>query len=159
MMTRWLALVALLAGCATDGRGLMPGQSTEADVLAAMGAPKERRTGTTAGETVLWFPRLPHGRASYAARIGADGRLIGVEQRLTRENLNRLKPDMSQESDVRDLLGPPYAVEVFSRQERRVWTYPTQGLEAQLIIVQFSADGFLREAYMIDDPDLLSLGE
>jgi hypothetical protein len=40
-----------------------------------------------------------------------------------------------------------------------VWTYPTQGIEAQLIIVQFSADGFLREAYMIDDPDLLSLGE
>jgi hypothetical protein len=158
-VTRWLTLLVLLAGCASDGRGLVPGQSTEADVLAAMGTPKERRTGTTAGETVLWFPSLPHGRASYAARIGAEGKLIAVEQRLSRENLNRLKPGVSQENDVRDLLGPPYAVDVFPRQERRAWSYPTQGIEPQLIIVQFSADGLVREAYMIDDPDFLSLGE
>jgi outer membrane protein assembly factor BamE (lipoprotein component of BamABCDE complex) len=102
---------------------------------------------------------LPHGRASYAARIGADGRLISVEQRLTRENLNRLEPGVSQESDVRDLLGPPSAVETFPRLQRRVWSYQTQGIEPQLIIVQFSADGFVREAYMIDDPDFVSPGE
>ena len=152
-MRHWPLVLLLLAGCAGyDGRGLMPGQSTEAEVEKLMGPSKDKRAGPD-GETVLWFPRLPAGRVSYAARISTDGRLIAVEQRLTGENVARLVPGTSRESDVRDLLGPPYRVDPFPRMQRDAWTYQAQGIQPQLIVVQFSQDHILREAYMIDDPE------
>jgi len=148
-----LALVLLSSGCASgyDGSSLTPGQSSAAEVEKAMGKVADRRPGPD-GSTVLWFPRLPYGRVSYAARIGKDDKLIAVEQRLTRENLDQLKPGVSREDDVRDLLGPPQRVDPFPRLERDVWTYQAQGIEPQLMVVQFSKDGVLREAYMFNDP-------
>ena len=84
-------LLLLLAGCASyEGRGLVPGVSTAADVEALMGAPAEVRKGVD-GETVFWYPRLPYGRVSYAARIAPDGKLMNIEQRLTEDNLGRLE--------------------------------------------------------------------
>ncbi len=38
-----LALAALVVGCATEGSGLVPGQSTAADVEARMGPAAEKR--------------------------------------------------------------------------------------------------------------------
>jgi hypothetical protein len=149
-------LLALLAGCAGyDGRTLVPGQSTAAEVERLMGPAADKRAAPN-GETVLWFPRLPAGRVSYAARIGADGKLIAVEQRLTPENLARLQPGVSRENDVRDLLGPPSRVDPYPRQQRHVWTYEAHGIDAQLMVVQFSKDGVLREAYMFNDPAFAS---
>jgi hypothetical protein len=156
-MRRCVALVLLfLAGCAGyDGRTLVPGQSTAAEVEHLMGPAADKRAGPN-GETVLWFPRLPAGRVSYAARIGADGKLIAVEQRLTPDNLARLQPGVSRESDVRDLLGPPSRADPYPRQQRDVWTYEAHGIQPQLMVVQFSKDGVLREAYMFDDPAFIS---
>jgi hypothetical protein len=151
-----LALLLLLAGCAGyDGRSLVPGQSTSAEVEAAMGPSKDRRVASS-GETVLWFPRLPYGRVSYAARIGKDDRLIAVEQRLTPENLAKLVPGTSRENDVRDLLGPPQRVDRFPRQERDAWSYQAQGIEPQVIVVELSGDGVVRAAYMFNDPDYVT---
>ena len=145
--------LALLAGCASgyDGSNLVPGKSTEAEVEQAMGKVADRRPGPD-GSTVLWFPRLPAGRVSYAATIGKDGKLVSVQQRLTRENLQKLKPGASNENDVRDLLGPPSRVDAFPRRQRIAWTYHAQGIEPQIMVVEFSSDGIVREAYMIDDP-------
>src|SRR5437899_1405752 len=79
--------VVLLAGCASyAGRGLVPGQSSSAEVEAVMGRAAAKRPGPD-GETVLWFPRMPYGDGTYAARVSADGRLIAIEQRLTEENI------------------------------------------------------------------------
>jgi hypothetical protein len=151
-----MALVLLGGGCAGyDGRSLVPGQASTADVEKAMGRAAEQRAAQD-GETVLWFPRLPYGRVSYAARIGEDGKLVAVEQRLTRENLDRLKPGAARESDVRDLLGPPQRVDAFPRLERQAWTYQAQGIQPQLIVVQFSQDRILREVYMFDDPEYMT---
>src|ERR1051326_1801671 len=88
-MIRRLAvvLVMLLAACAGTGN-LVPGQSTEADVQAALGKPAEERE--RAGETVYYYPQLPWGYRTDAARIGGDGRLIALEQRLTDENIAKI---------------------------------------------------------------------
>src|SRR5919108_2708323 len=87
-----LAAALLAAGCASyDGRGLVPGQSSLSDVEKKMGRPADKRAGP-GGETVYYFPRLPWGYATYAARIGPDGRLVALEQRLTEENIKMLKP-------------------------------------------------------------------
>ena len=154
-----LALVFLvLAGCASyDGRGLVAGQSTEADVLAVMGAPAERRAAT-GGETVLWYPRLPYGRASYAARIAPDGKLVEIEQRLTEENLERLEKGKMTTEQVRDLFGPPNKVNQFPRMQREIWTYQMPAVtEWKVLYVQFSPDGVLREYYYMDDPEVPKL--
>lgn len=147
------ALLLVLSACAGyDGRGLVPGQSTSAEVDKVMGPAKDKRAGPN-GETVLWYPRLPAGRVSYAARIGKDDRLIAIEQRLTEANVAKLQPGVSRGDDVLDLLGPPDRIDHFARQERDAWTYPAQGITPKLIIVQLSKDGVVREAYFIEDPE------
>jgi len=152
-----VALVLLGAGCAGgfDGGKLVPGQSTGEEVEKAMGPSKDKRAGPD-GETVLWFPRLPYGRVSYAARISKDDKLIAVEQRLTKENLAKLKPGVSRESDVRDILGPPQRIDWFALKQVNSWTYQAQGIEPQIIVVDVSKDGVVREAYMMDDPEMRS---
>lgn len=152
---RWLAALLLLAGCAGyDGRGLVPGQSTAAEVESLMGPVTERRAGRD-GETVLWFSRQPYGRESYAARIGADGKLISLEQRLTVENLSYLERGKMTDEAVHDLFGPPYKVNQFPRMQREIWTYWMPAVEEwKVLFVQFSPDRVLREYYYMDDPEL-----
>jgi hypothetical protein len=149
-----VATALSLASCASyDGRSLIPGKSTDAEVEALMGPSADRRSGPN-GETVRYYSRLPFGRVIFAARFGPDGRLKALEQRLIEDNFERLKSGVSRADDVRELLGPPYRVEQFPRMQREIWTYQWQGLTSdRLLLVQFSADGIIREVYKIEDPD------
>jgi hypothetical protein len=150
-----VALALALGACASmDGRGLQPGQSTLADVRSVMGEPAETRAGS-GGETVYWYPRLPYGRESYAARIDAGGKLIALEQRLTEENIAKVVRNRSTMQEVRDLLGPPFEPTKFARMEREIWTYPMRiagDLNPKWFIVQMSPDDVVRETYLMDDP-------
>ena len=125
-----------------------------------MGEPADRRVGPQ-GETVYWYPQLPYGRASYAARIAPDGRLIAVEQRLTEENIGKVVKGTSA-AEVRDLLGPPYQPTVFHPLEREIWTYPmrVQGyMYPKWFVVHLSLDDHtVREAFLMDDPDAVPKG-
>ena len=150
-----IAFLAVLAvsACAS-APALVPGQSTAADVESRH--PAEKRS--VGGETVYYFPELPWGHRSYAARIGADGRLVAVEQRLTEENIARLVRGKSTAAEVRDLLGPPYEPQKFARMEREIWTYPMRiaaDPTPKWFIAQFSPDGVLRETYLMDDPNFV----
>ena len=157
----WFFALLFLVGCATiDGRNLIPGQSTERDVFATMGQPADKRVGP-GGETVYWFPQLPYGHTSYAARIAPDGRLIAVEQRLTEANIAKVVKGTSA-AQVRDLLGPPYQPTVFHPLEREVWTYPmrVQGyMYPKWFVVQLSLDDHtVSEAFLMDDPQYVPRG-
>jgi hypothetical protein len=149
------ALAVLLTGCASfAGSKLVPGQSTAADVEALMGRAADKRPAA-GGETVYYYPRLPWGYATYAARIAPDGRLIALEQRLTPENIDRLKPGVTRADEVRDLLGPPFEPMKAPLGDREIWTYPMRipGYPTpKWFLVQLSSDGVLRETYFIDDP-------
>jgi hypothetical protein len=149
-----LTLVLVLAACASgyDGSSLTPGQSSAAEVEKEMGKVADRRPGPD-GSTVLWFPRLPAGRVSYAATIGKDGKLVSVEQRLTRQYLQKVNPGVSRQSDVSDILGPPSRVDKYPRREGDVWTYHAQGIQPQIIVVEYTKEGVVEKAYMMDDPD------
>jgi hypothetical protein len=150
-----LLLVMVSAGCASyDGRGLVPGQSSAADVEALMGPPADKRPAA-GGETVYYYPRLPYGSATYAARIAPDGKLIALEQRLTPENMDKLKPGVTRAEEVLDLLGPPYRPMKQSTSGDEIWTYPFRvpGFPIpRWLLAHISADGILREKNMIDDP-------
>lgn len=154
-----LAVAVVLAGCASyAGRGLVPGQSSAEEVEALMGPAAERRPGA-GGETFHYYPRQPYGREMYVARIGPDGKLRAIEQRLTEANLARLTPGASRADDVRSLFGPPYKVDTFARLAREVWTYKMygDGYLPKDLYVQLSSDGVMREILMIDDPQYASM--
>ena len=153
-----LALVALAAACASfGGRGLVPGQSTAAEVESVMGAAADKRSAA-GGETVYYFPRLPWGYATYAARIGADGKLVALEQRLTRENIDKLKPGVARADDVRDLLGPPFEPMKQALTGNEIWTYPMRVAghpTPKWFLVHITPEKVVSETYLIDDPHWL----
>lgn len=146
-------LAVVLAGCASEsGRGLTPGVSTEAQVEALMGPSADRRQAA-GGEVVRYYPRLPHGRETFAARF-REGKLVALEQRLTEANVARLKADVSKAEDVRDLLGPPYRTTRYALSGRTVWVYPMSGLfYPRLLHVEFTPDEVVREVRFFDDTD------
>jgi hypothetical protein len=156
MKTAFLFTLAagLLAGCASfDGRGLQPGASAS-DVEALMGPAADRRT--EGGETWLYFPRQPYGYATFVARIGADGKLIAIEQRLTDENVAKIERNKWTADQVRELMGPPYTAMNFARMQRDIWEYRYRSLQSTVpyaLYVQFSPDGVAREVYSMSDPD------
>jgi hypothetical protein len=150
-----LCLAATLAACASfDGRGLMPGQSTAAEVESVMGAPAEVRKMVN-GETWYYYPRQPYGRTTFVARLAPDGRLLAVEQRLTDENVAKLIPNTTRAEQVRDLFGPHWSTMQVARMDRDIWTWHMRrfgdpGIPVSLN-VQLSPDGVVREVYIIDE--------
>jgi hypothetical protein len=150
-----IAFLALLAGCASfEGRGLVSGQSTVADVEAKMGPAVDKRAAP-GGETVYYYPRLPWGYATYAARIAPDGRLVALEQRLTLENTGKLKPGATRAEDIRDLLGPPFEPMHAKLSGLDVWTYPMRvpGYPTPRWFLVNLRGGVLESTYFIDDPN------
>jgi hypothetical protein len=152
-----LCLLLAVAGCASfEGRGLVPRQSTAADVERVMGRPAETRKIPN-GETWYYYPRQPFGRQVFVARIAPDGKLIGVEPRLTEENVKKIVPNKTRAEEMRELFGPPYEGMRNARMGREIWTWYMRrfgdpGIPAQLVI-QLSSDGIVREVYLLDDSD------
>ena len=156
-MQAMVCLTVALCGC-YPAVSLTPGVSTEGEVLAAMGQPALRAKGA-GGEMVLWYPLFPYGRQSYAARISPDGRLVGIENRLTDPHIATLKVNETRKEEVLQIIGPPYRSSRFERMQREIWDYPMPCLVSCFILLaQFSPDGVLRELYQVLDPDTLSRG-
>jgi hypothetical protein len=142
----------LVTGCASySGSSLVAGKSTAADVEALMGKPAER-IEKAGGGSVLYYPRGPFGRETYAVLIGADGKVEAVEQRLTDANIAKLVLGTTTSKEVRELFGPPILVTHFSRLQRDVWEYPMDTATMPYVLyVQFSSDGIVREVFKIKD--------
>ena len=142
---RNVLLVLLLAGCASfEGRGLVPGQSTVAEVEKAMGPAAEKRPGPN-GETVYYYPRLPW----------------GYEQRLTEDNIGRVKTGATRAGEVLDLLGPPFEPMKQARTGKEIWTYPMRIAgypRPKWFLVHIAPDGLVSETYLIDDPNYNRFG-
>jgi hypothetical protein len=142
----------LLSGCASySGSSLRAGQSTAADAEALMGKPAER-VEKPGGGSVLYYPRGPAGRETYAVSVGADGKVQAVEQRLTDENIAKVVRGTWTTREVRELFGPPSFTTRLPRLERDVWEYPMDHISApKILLVQFSYDGIVREVFKMTD--------
>jgi hypothetical protein len=136
----------LMAGCASyDGRGL----TTLSQVESTMGRPA-MRVSASDGSSVLYYPRAPLGRHTYAVTVGPDGAVRGIEDRLTLANIGKLRIGSSTKKDVQELLGPayPHSMSVLALNGREVWEYLWLDMQEKRVLwVQFSADGILREVY------------
>ena len=152
MTWRTLILVLLVAGCAY-GRGLEPGHSTIEQVKVSMGEPtmvREYSDGTQA----LWYSKLPYGRENWAAVMDRDGILVSFDQRLTEQNIARIKPDQSKADDLLDILGPPYRRMKFPYKDVEAWEYPLWTTpESQTLYVEVSPDFVVRKVYKLFDRD------
>ena len=139
-----------VAACASR---LAPGSSTQAEVEAALGAPAERRQ--VGAETWLYYPNQPFGRQVRVARVGPDGRLVALEQRLSEEYIAKLVPNQSRREDVLGLFGQPYQRSDYPRLQRETWTWHMQHFTRQPagLHVQMSPDGVVREVYVLDESD------
>jgi len=145
-----VAIVALLAGCASyDGRGLVPNQSRAEDVQSLMGAPTEK---IASGSDTLWFySRNPSGLHSYAVRVAPDGVVRSVEQRLTVENMQKLRPGITTAGETRQLLGPPWRVASNARLGGESWDYRMYDSTQQEhnLSVDFGANGVVRQVVFL----------
>lgn len=142
-----LLMVAALAGCAGyGGGGLKPGSATAADVRAQMGEPAAKHAAPAgAAWAESWeYPRGPLGRHTYMARIGADGRLVAIDQVLTVANAGRVRIGQDTREDVRRLLGRP-AMIYPGRPAGEWWDYAAYADEGRArkirITVSFDARG------------------
>lgn len=152
----WIGLCAALvtAGCASyDGRGLIAGRSTAAEVESLMGRPAMRMTKEDGG-SIVYYPRGPVGRHTYAVTLGPDGVMRGIDQRLTLECINKLRVGAMTTKEVLELLGPPAPTwnSRLPRQAREVWEYKWLYYDEKRVLwIQFSDDGIVREVINIYD--------
>ena len=146
-----VAGLAVLAGCASyDGRGLAPGRSRAEDVQALMGTPTER-IPVSGGDPLWFYSRNPGGFHSYAVRVGADGRVRSIEQRLTVENVNKLRAGRTSSGEARELLGPPWRVAANARLGGETWDYRMYDAAQRdhNLSVVFGADGIVRQVVLL----------
>lgn len=152
MRLLWLLLpVLLLAGCASysGGNELIPGTSATGHVEAVMGPPTLVQPAADGGK-ILWYPRQPYGRESFAVRVDSSETLVSIEQRLTPDSLARIQKGKTTEDDVLALLGPPFRIYQFSRKEREAWYYPMRkSVDWYDLTVEFSPDKVVRDVIEI----------
>lgn len=157
MNSRKLPVFALLgallvAGCTSfSGAGLVPGQATEADVVAKMGPPAQTLRKPD-GTQALYFSRLPEGRQIFMASIGPDGLLQKIEPTLDYAHINRIKAGVTTAAQAREILGPPYSAYKAPFKNVDVWEYQWQLVEERrLLWLAVSPDGIVREVTDIHD--------
>ncbi len=118
-----LAAATVLGACASyDGRDLVPGRSSAADVERSMGAPAEKLR--LAGGDALWFyPKGPQGLDTFAVRLSPEGTMRSKQQVLTVENVHKLVPRVTSASEVDQILGPPWRKTREGSPARDIWAY------------------------------------
>jgi hypothetical protein len=145
-----MSAAALASGCASyDGRDLVPGVATEADIVGTMGKPAQTLRRPDGGEA-LYFSKLPYGRQMFVATTGPDGRLKGIEQVLDYQHLQRIRIGTTSADQVRAILGPPYRISRDPFKPLDVWQYPWPS--ARDLWVSLSDDGIVRDILDIRDP-------
>lgn len=138
--------LAVISGCASfDGRGLVPGQSREADMVTLMGTPSQKIT-LPSGDTALYFSRLPEGRAMFVVTVGPDGVMKSNEQVLVRKNLAAIVAGTTTKEHVLKLFGPPGRNGRLSLRPLEWWEYKYfDYYDRRICWVEFSDDGVVRE--------------
>lgn len=140
---------AMLAGCGS-ARSLVPGQSTEADVRAAMGAPRETRTDAN-GDLIWEYPTGPEGFYNYAVRMGPDRRVKEVTQLVSEEQLDKIVVGKTTRDEVRRILGRPAMETVYYVGPTWYWRHLKGGTQPGYLVVTFNPDGTVSSKISIID--------
>jgi len=145
-----IPLLFLLGACTLGALGLKPGESTEADVRRAMGAPA-LEFADAAGTRTLVYPTGPMGTQTFMASVDRDGRLKRYEQVLDEDHFMRIQTGASSRDEVSRLIGPPSRTVNFTRKSQVGWIYrfrDTFGYLADMT-VSFDTQGVVAEKAMV----------
>jgi SmpA / OmlA family len=144
-----LFFAACVAGCG-GARSVVPGQSTEADVRAAMGAPRETRVDAN-GDLIWEYPTGPEGMTNYSVRMGADRKVKSVTQLVTEEQLDKIVVGKTKRDEVRQLLGKPALETVYYVGPTWYWRHMKGGTQPGYLVVTFNPDGTVGSKISIID--------
>jgi hypothetical protein len=114
----------LLSGCAGyGGSGLIPGQAGVDDVVGTMGQPPMQWSDAD-GSRRLAYPRGPMGVHTYMVQLGADGKLLRIDNVLAPEFFAQITPGMGKDQVLR-VLGPPQPAWTvyFAARDELVWEW------------------------------------
>jgi hypothetical protein len=132
-----LALMVVLAGCATvDPSSLKPGASAD-EIKAQMGTPRASYPLPGGGQR-LEFPGS--GERTYMLDVDAAGRLVNWVQVRNEANFRNIVAGMTQQQ-VLMTLGRPDETGRIGRQRTEVWSWHFQNLQCQWFQVSFGSDG------------------
>ena len=139
-------LAILLSACSLHERyGLRPGASSAADVQRAMGAPGMELRNPD-GSKQLAYTTGPAGTETFMVYLGRDGKLERIEQVLTDDRFNQLRPGTTTRDQVRAIIGPPHRTMRFDNLGQDAWEYRFQ-----------DAWGYLADfSVMIDDRGIVA---
>ena len=132
---------------------LVPGTSVAKDVESRMGQPTEK-INLANGDSVWFYAQNRAGRQTIAVRISPDGIVRSVEERLEPEQISKIVAGVTTTGQTRELLGPPYRIGRLPLLQRDVWEYLFYDKMAvkQILNLQFSLDGIVREISITRDP-------
>jgi hypothetical protein len=137
-------LAALLLGC-VQPRNIVPG-TARANVLNSLGVPTARYPAAGSAGERLQYSSQPTGQTVYNIDLGADGRVLRVEQALN-EGLfgQRIRPNAWTRADVLREYGPPaYTMGVHNfKGTIWVWRY-IYGQTWRLLYIDVDPSGVVR---------------
>lgn len=147
---RALALMAVLAGCATPQPARVLAGQAEPEVLAAMGAPTGRYP-LADGAQRLEFAQGPYGLQTWMVDLDAQGRVLKIQQVMDRFYFNQVQDGMNRDALLR-LLGRP-AARQGEWQSRETWSWRYANYDCLWLRVTLDASGKVRGgAATLPDP-------
>jgi hypothetical protein len=160
----WLiaSLVLMLAACASDpgrDRSLVPGVSSEAEVLSRFGKPV-KVWDDGGGARTLEYSSQPFGQTCYMVHIGADGKLIGIENTLLYASRFSITPGMTYEQ-VSRRLGQEHRRVTYKLSGEDVWDWNVEPDQTGYLLrfnVHFKEGVVVRLSQSMVFPDRMGFG-
>jgi outer membrane protein assembly factor BamE (lipoprotein component of BamABCDE complex) len=141
-------LAVLLAGCANFS-GVSNGMPAQ-QVQAKFGAPGNVWKNPD-GSEVWEYPSGPLGRQTYMVTLGSDRAVREVHQVLSDEYFSKVRAGMSRD-EVRQLLGKPGQIMMFSARDEEVWSWRYQQQNPMFFNVLFdSSAGTVRTTQRLEE--------
>ncbi|MES2153337.1 MAG: hypothetical protein V4508_26445 [Pseudomonadota bacterium] len=146
-MARLLILI-ILAACAAE----LPRPGDTADAVTARFGHPSATYPDGAGQE-LEFATGPMGQSTWMAHIGADGRLVNLEQVLTGPKFATIRVDLADKAAVLRTLGRPSERSRVALGDYEVWSYryKENGVWNSMMHVHFDHAGIVR--LMLNGPD------
>jgi hypothetical protein len=147
-----LTTQVFLAGCASMmGPPLLPGDSIDT-VKLKLGEPTA--TYSAGPEQLLEYATGPMGQFTWMAHIGADGRLVLLEQVLTGEKFATIQVGSATHEDVLRAIGRPAEKSYLPLRDFEVWSYRYKeaGVWNSMMHVHFDRAGVVRMMQNGPDP-------
>lgn len=142
-----------LAACYTPPWQQFPPNTTQAEVQAKFGPPRE--TYPLSSSVTRWlYPTQPFGQQTIAADIDAQGHVLAVKQVLSMPEFAKVELGKWRKEDILHHFGKPVETSAFPRMQRDVWTYRFKQDDTwdSMMNFYFDPEGIVRSAQISPDP-------